>query len=166
MISSSDIKSIANDVNTVEGILSAEESTKIVLSSCGSIFEKRLQAILFISEVEWIRQENRQAQITESTYDRTPRGVYSNNINSILHDLDNLYSRVAYEKGRKTQKFYCENVQEPKINTRKKNEACDLIEKVQREVQDISNDELMRYCRNIDCVSELGTGESIKLYNI
>lgn len=165
MINSSDIKSVANNINTVDGVLSTKEATKAVLSSYDSIFEKRVQAILFISEIEWINLEN-QNQLSESTYIRSPRGVYSKNINNIMDSFDNIYKRIAYDKGFRTEKFYCKNIGKTNINDQCsdiKDKALDLIQDVHDETIDISDDELMKYCINTKYSSELSTGERIRL---
>lgn len=165
MINSSDIKSVANNINTVDGVLSTKEATKAILSSYDSIFEKRVQAILFISEIKWINMGN-QNPLSESTYIRSPKGVYSENINSIMNSFDDIYKRIAYDKGFRTEKFYCKNIGKININNQCSdidNKAIDFIQDVHNETIDISDDELMKYCINTKYSSELSTGERIRI---
>ena len=70
-------KIIKKDTNPkVAGILSSDQIVKIIFSNTDSIFEKRLQSVAYLSELEWLMNYNNSKQLSTVTYIRTPKSIF------------------------------------------------------------------------------------------
>lgn len=138
-----------------------EEFVILILDTYDSIFEKRLQAVAFLSEV-WIDDNNK---VSSASYERVSRNIYSENIRNSLQALPDVYSRVAYQNGFRTTKWFVKNVTTDKctLSTKKQNEVLDIIQDVKNHTNNLSNDELMRAVRQLDCVQNTTKYKQIQL---
>ena len=150
-----------------KGVLKPYEMVKVLLSKEDSVFEKRIQAISFAAELEWLANEEtpNDLQLTSATYQRAPRGIYSQDIRQAISQVENIYSRIAYSQGHRTRKWDTSQVGNLDISTENE-EAHRIIESVYEAASGISDEDLMTWCLTIDNVSGLDTGEEIDLEHV
>lgn len=162
--------SVRNQFRSITGILTPGELVQKIFSYEDSIYEKELQALAFISELQWLseRDSEEAEHLSKAQYYRTPRGVYSEEIRNAIEQFDDIYSRVAYSNGYRTKKWDTSNISAPHdkntsdSNTNKER-SFDTIEAILQTTQDMSGDYLMRFCLEVDDVRGLDTGDKIDL---
>lgn len=138
-----------------------EEFVILILETYDSIFEKRLQAIAFLSEV-WIDNNN---TVSSAMYKRMSRNVYSEDIRNALHSTSDVYSRVAYQNGFRTTKWFVKHVTADTctLSIETQNEVLEIIQDVKNHTNELSDDELMRAIRQLDCVQNTTKYEQIQM---
>jgi len=124
---------------------------KAILSKHTSIFEKRHQGLAFLAEVEWLYQS--QKTLTPAEYTWKSRDVYSEDIRNARHDHPNTYSRVAYQNGFRTEKWYVEKVN---VTTQSVSEeqshALECISDIYVPTDELSDSELIKFIRQLNII--------------
>lgn len=146
----------------VPGILSSDQIVQIIFANTDSIFEKRLQSLAFLAEVEWLMNHNSGKQLSKASYTRTPKGIYSDTIRDSISNIDNHYVRVAYDNGFRTKKWYVEDVKMPESESEVSDQAYECITKIQNKSIDISDNHLRKLCIQFN-ITDISTGERINL---
>ncbi|SEK87010.1 hypothetical protein [Haloferax larsenii] len=153
--------------------LEPTQAVQKILSKEDSVFEKRVQAIAFASELEWLIQdefpEEKCPRLTTARYYRTPRGVFSPEIREALNKINHVYSRVAYSKGHRTRKYNTSQVADPateSTDSEGETKAYEIINEVYKSAEELSDGVLMDWCLTIDDISGLDTGDQIDLKHV
>jgi hypothetical protein len=166
---------VGSYINSQKGVLEPREAVQQIFSIEDAIFEKRVQAIVFAAELEWIatKDDAEVPRLTSATYKRAPRGVYSADIRRAITTIEGLYSRVAYSKGHRTRKWDTSRVSNPPMSLEDdtgedddhdcRQDALQIIDKVYEAASGVSDEALMDWCLSIDDISALDTGEEIDL---
>jgi hypothetical protein len=98
------------------------------------------------------------------TYIRTPKSIFSDSIRDSIDNINNHFSRVAYDNGYRTEKWYVEQVNFTKseLESEKQKQAYDCITEIQNKSVDLSPDYLQKLCRNFN-ITDVNTGDRISL---
>lgn len=152
------------DTNT-DPVFTATEIVTIIFSNAESMFEKRLQGLAFLSEVQWNIENNNSRKFSDAEYIRTPRGVYSESIREAINNVDNQYSRVAYDNGFRTKKWYTAKVKfsTDKLTEDTEQKAFDTITEIQETAKDKTKKDIMKTTLKMNNIKNLSTGTPIRL---